>query len=436
MYEKRTSPHPEKTLLLPERECGMVWKKGVLRMDRAELLAPAGDWESLEAAVRFGADAVYVGGEKLQMRAERAAFPRDALVRAVEYAHSNSRRLYVTVNSLAKSGEIPELREYAEFLRDAGVDAVIAADLGVISEFVRAAPGLELHLSTQAGCMNYAAARVYGELGVSRIVLPRELTLNEIAELAAGIPRDLSLEAFVHGAMCMAVSGRCLISAFLTGRSGNRGECSQPCRWQYALTEEKRPGEFFPLEENGEYTALLSSHDLCCVDFLDELGSAGVSSFKIEGRMKTAYYVATVTNAYRMAIDGTASPADCRRELDAVKHRPYSSGFYFGELKSGHLNSGKYEQSCVFVGAAVEWIDGVALIVQRNRFFVGDRLEVLSPGRNIRSFTVEFIETETGERRDCAPHPGERVRISCPVELSPGDFLRRRETTGGVQDHA
>ncbi len=383
--------------------------------------------ESVAAAVRFGADAVYVGGETLQLRARSAGFDREALRAAAELVHGAGKRIYVTMNCFAKSSEIPAAGEYARVLSGMGVDAVIAADLGVIDAMKRAAPELEIHLSTQAGCMNYASARVYHDMGVSRIVLARELTIQEIAEIRANTPPELELEAFIHGAMCMAVSGRCIISSHLTGRSGNRGECAQPCRWSYALMEEKRPGEYFPIFEEGGFTEILSSHDLNCIDMLDELADAGVTSFKIEGRMKSAYYVASVVNAYRMALDGRADLNYCRRELEGVKHRPYADGFYHGYVKGHHANDGVYRQGAVFVGNVLGRKDGMLKVRQRNNFRLGERLEVLSPGKIAGSFEVTDILTGEGEHRDAAPHPNEILYVPCPIEAESGDMLRRRQ---------
>lgn len=394
---------------------------------RPELLAPAGDWESLLAALRFGADAVYVGGDGLQLRAARTAFSREELQRAVETVHSRGKRLYVTVNAFVKSEELPKLADYAQFLRDIQADGAIISDLGALAVFGRAAPELPRHVSTQASCMNYAAAEVYRDLGASRIVLARELSLPEIRALRDGTPEDVELEAFVHGAMCMAVSGRCLMSSFMASRSGNRGSCAQPCRWHYRLSEEKRPDETFDVLEEDGYAAILSSHDLNCIDLLDGLRDAGVASFKIEGRMKTAYYVATAVNAYRKRLDGSASPETCREELNALRHRPYSTGFYLGELGKNHFNGGAYESTCTFVGNVLAWEDGVATVRQRNRFAVGERLELLSPTNTGASFTVERIENGQGECVEAAPHPNEIVRLPCPVRAEAGDFLRRRE---------
>ena len=393
-----------------------------------ELLSPAGDRESLAAALRFGADAVYIGGETLQLRSKTAGFDREAVLEAVKLAHEAGKRLYVAMNSLAKNGEIPLARDYARFLRDAGVDAAIVSDIGVLTAVRESAPGLELHLSTQASCMNYAAARAWHDLGVKRIVLAREMSIDDIAQLRAKTPASLELEAFVHGAMCMAYSGRCLLSSCLSGRSGNRGECAQPCRWSYALVEEKRPGEYFPVGEEDGQSFLLSSHDLNCIRLLDELKAAGVTAFKIEGRMKTAYYVASVTRAYRMALDGTDTVDNCAAQLELVKHRPYAEGFYHGYVKENHFNSGTYSHGAVFVGNVLGWENGVLRVRQRNHFRVGQVLELLTPGREIQSFPVTDIVTESGEHRDAAPHPNEILYIPCPVRAEPGDFLRRRES--------
>ena len=298
-------------------------------MKNIELLAPAGEWECLEAAANFGADAVYMGGDLLQLRAKKAGFEREDLARAAEFLHRQGKKLYVTVNSFAKNHEIGQCADYARFLRDAGVDAAIISDLGVLTEFAEAAPELERHVSTQANCGNYRTAQVYASLGASRIVLAREMSIEEIGELRSRLDPAVELEAFVHGAMCMAYSGRCLISSYLTGRSGNRGECSQPCRWSYSVMEAKRPGEYFDLEETESGTSILSSHDLCAIELLDELATAGVTSFKIEGRMKSAYYVATAVNAYRRAMDGTLTMEQCKKELECLQHRPYTTIHFF-----------------------------------------------------------------------------------------------------------
>ena len=396
-------------------------------MNQIELLAPAGDMECVETAARFGADAVYIGGNMLQLRAKNAGFTAEGVAAAAEYLHGKGKKLYVTVNSFAYNSEIPACADYARFLESIGVDAVIISDLGVLAEFGDAAPGLERHISTQANCMNYRTAQVYASMGAKRIVLAREMSLEDISELHDKLGNSVELEAFVHGAMCMAYSGRCIISSYLTGRSGNRGACTQPCRWNYALVEEKRPGEFFPVEETDEGTAVLSSHDLCCVEILDRLAAAGVSSFKIEGRMKSSYYVASAVNAYRKAIDGTLPIEKCREELENLLHRPYSTGFYFGAVKKDHNNDGLYRSSCRFIANVLDCKDGVLKLRQRNHFRIGDVLEVLSPAGDPVSFSVQWIKNEDGEMQETAPHPNQTVYVPCEFELREGDILRRRE---------
>ena len=396
-------------------------------MNKCELLAPVRDWECLETAINFGADAVYLGGKLLQLRAAGSGFDAQTLQKAVEYAHARGKKAYVAVNAFARNDEIASAGDYARYLRDLGADAAIISDLGVLTAFADAAPDLERHISTQANCVNYMTAAAYYNMGAKRIVLARELSLEDIGEIRAKAPKPLELEAFVHGAMCMAYSGRCLISSYLTGRSANRGECTQPCRWNFSLSEEKRPGEYFDVQEDENGTAILSSHDLCCVEFLDEIEAAGVTAFKIEGRMKTEYYVATAVNAYRRAMDGADTAQNCRQELECITHRPYSSGFYYSELIRAHANDGRYMSRCTFVANVLEYQKDRVKLRQRNHFKVGDTLEVLSPHRPVFSFVVQSMENEKGERQDTAPHPNQTLFVPCPEGLMPGDFLRRRE---------
>lgn len=403
-------------------------------MNQLELLAPAGDLERLRTALRFGADAVYVGGPQMQLRAGSVGFSMDDLAEAVREAHALNRRLYVTVNAFASNSEIDALGDYAQALKALGADAVIVSDLGAIAAIRRAAPDLDVHVSTQANCLNYAAAQVYADLGATRVVLGREMSLTEIAELRAKTPASLELEAFVHGAMCMAYSGRCMISAYLAGRSANRGACAQSCRWTYHLMEEKRPGQFFPVEEDDRGTTILSSLDLCCIDFLDRIAAAGVTSFKIEGRMKSPYYVATVVNAYRKRLDalktGTADDmqlALLRRELNAASHRPYSSGFYFGELKHHAPDEGAYLQDCTFVGVVRERLSGGRILFEcRNRIREGDRVELLSPDSLGLSFVAGNIRSESGLPEPAAARPSEIYSMDCGCPAAPGDLLRMR----------
>ncbi len=403
-------------------------------MTNVELLSPAGDMERLRAALRFGADAVYAGGPMLQLRANSTGFDMDALAAAIRETHAVGRKLYVAVNAFPANGEIEALADYARALQDMGADAAIVSDLGAIATMRRAAPRLPIHVSTQANCVNYAAARAYYDMGASRVVLGREMTLEEIGELRARTPAGLELEAFVHGAMCMAWSGRCMISAYLTGRSANRGACTQPCRWNYSLMEQTRPGEYFPVEEDGGGTAILSSFDLNCLDFLDQIIAAGVTSLKIEGRMKSPYYVATVTNAYRRRIDslldGTATPeslAALQAELNAASHREYASGFYFGEMKRHAADGGAYRQDCVFTGVVTARLSGGRIRAElRNRIREGDVLEVLSPGSFGLKFTAAHLTDASGLPIGAAVVPGMPFDMDAPEDVRPGDLLRIR----------
>ncbi len=403
-------------------------------MRQLELLSPAGSPDALAAALRFGADAVYVGGPRLQLRAGSAGFSMEGLAAAARQAHALGRKLYVTVNAFPTNREIDALGDYAQALLDLEADGAIVADLGAVCAMRRAAPGLPIHVSTQANCLNYAAARAYFDMGATRVVLGREMTLEQIAELRAKTPPELELEAFVHGAMCMAYSGRCLISAYLADRSANRGACAQSCRWKYALMEEKRPGEYFPVEEGAEGTTLLSSFDLNCLDFLDRIIDAGVTSFKLEGRMKSPYYVATVTGAYRRRIDGildgTATPqsvALLRRELDAASHRAYASGFYFGEMKKHAPDDGMYLQDCVFVATVTKRLSGGRIrVALRNRIREGDRIEVLSPNALGLSFPAARIADAEGRALGEAAVPMAEYDLDAPEGVQVGDFLRVR----------
>lgn len=395
-------------------------------MTKPELLAPAGSMESLEAALRFGADAVYLGGRMLQLRASSAAFSLEGIEAAARKAHATKKRLYVTVNALAKNGEIAPLKAYANELFDCGADAAIVSDLGVLTTMHAACPALELHVSTQASCQNYAAANAYHALGAKRIVLAREMTLEEIRLLRKNTPPSLELEAFVHGAMCMAVSGRCLLSAAMLGRSGNRGDCAQPCRWRYHLVEETRPDRLLTIEQEGSAAAILSSRDLNCIDLLAELSDAGVCSFKIEGRMKTEYYTAVTVNAYRHAIDGDMPIERLRRELDTVSHRPYTTGFYLGELPEDHANRGTYIQDYTFCGTVQSVKDGVATVEQRNRFLPGDTFEAVSPTHSGAPVPIPWITDTDGAPVPIANRVRQIVRIPAPAWLCAGDLLRRK----------
>ena len=363
----------------------------------------------------------------MQLRAEKVGFDEASLAEAAELIHAKGSKLYVTVNSFAVNREIPLLGDYAKRLLDLGTDAVIVSDIGAIAEIKDKCPQMEIHLSTQANCMNYRAAAVYYDMGTSRIVLARELTLEQIREINAMKPAGLELECFVHGSMCMAYSGRCILSAYTTGRSANRGGCAQSCRWNYYLMEEKRPGEYFPIEEDAKGTTILSSKDLCAISFLDQLEDAGVVSFKIEGRMRTPYSIGTTVNAYRMMMDGRCTLEEARQELETSSHRPFSTGFYFGDPNQVATDSDGYIRDWLFIGSAQEDAkDGRVTLLTRNAFSVGDEITAVTPGYPGRSFTLTEITDEEGNRIDRSSHPMKLVKINCPDWLQEGDLLRRR----------
>lgn len=351
---------------------------------KPELLCPAGDRERLDMALAYGADAVYLAGNAFGMRAFAGNFDREGLAAAVEAAHAKGVRVHVTCNTLARNHEAAQLPEYLEYLDSIGADAVIAAGVEVLDLCKRRAPHVQVHMSTQTGITNYEAARVWHELGASRVILARELSLEEVAEICAKAPRGLEVECFVHGAMCVSWSGRCLLSNYMTGRDASRGACAQPCRYQYALMEEKRPGEYFPVfEENGE-TFIMNSRDMCMIDHIPELLRAGVDSLKIEGRAKSAYYAAMTAAAYRHGVDAAAEgrPLDpvWRAEVDKVSHRHYSTGFWFGQ-PGQYTDSARYVRDCQVL-AVVESCDGLgnARLSLRNKFAAGDEIEVVGPG--------------------------------------------------------
>lgn len=396
-----------------------------------ELLAPAGDVATARIAMRYGADAVYMGGSLLQLRAGKTGFSINDIETVAREAHSMNRKAYVAVNAYARDNELDALGKYAQTLRDAGADACIIADPGVMAIFHESAPDLPIHVSTQANCMNSAAAMAYYALGARRVVPARELTLEQLREMRQRLPADMEIETFIHGAMCMAYSGRCMISAFLTGRSGNRGGCTQPCRWKYTIAEETRPGMYFPLEETEGGMALFSSRDLNAMPFLEQLVDAGIESFKIEGRMKSEYYCATVVNAYRMRLDAilegrAADLPALERELDSVSHRPYSSGFYFSELVDVPGDGGEYERGCMYIANVDAVKDGRARITLKNKFTEGETLEALSPGQTGRAFSAANITDPDGETYAAASVPAKVYEIDVPNGVSPGDMLRRR----------
>lgn len=354
-----------------------------------ELLAPAGGMEQLRAAVAFGADAVYLAAERFGMRARAANFRMDEIPAAVAFAHEHGVKVHVTCNILMHPDDIDGLPAFFRALDAAGVDAFIIGDLGAFAVAGEVSPRVERHVSTQASVANAAAARVWHSLGASRVVCAREMSLADIARLRQDAPPDLEIESFAHGAMCMAVSGRCLISSYLTGRSGNKGHCTQPCRWSYQLEEEKRPGEFFPIEEDDRGTFIMNAKDLNMLAHLRALADAGVDSIKIEGRNKKAFYVATVVGAYRRVLDGEP-PEAVADELLAVSHRPYGTGFYFSEAEQATAYDG-YEQETMHVADVVASEGGFLYVLCRNRFAEGDELETLVPHESSRRLIVRDL---------------------------------------------
>ena len=400
---------------------------------KIELLAPAGDMERLEMALAYGADAVYLAGTTFGMRSFAGNFSPEELKAAVELCHGKSvrvHRVHVTCNTMPRNEEAARLPEWLEYLDSLGVDAVILADMGVFSLAGKYAPHVERHISTQASVVNYQCARAWYDLGAKRVILARELSLDEIREIRAKTPKELELEAFAHGAMCVSYSGRCLLSNYMTGRDSNRGACAQPCRYQYALMEEKRPGEYFPIfEENGE-TYILNSRDMCMIDHVGELMEAGLNSLKLEGRAKSAYYAAIVTGAYRHAIDAAAAgePLDpvWRDEVEHISHRHYSTGFYYGQ-PGQFTEDSRYIRDWQIVAKVLSCDgEGNALLTLNNKFSTGDALELVGPDVRPVSFQVGELRDEEGNVVEQVRKPQMRFTLKLPQAAPPLSLLRRQ----------
>lgn len=397
-------------------------------MRRLELLAPAGDRERLEMAIAYGADAVYLSGESFGMRAFAGNFDREQMRAAVALAKSQGVAVHVTCNTMPRNDEIARLPQQLSALEELGVSAVIVADVGVLALAKRYAPSIRVHISTQASVVNHAAATAWHDLGASRVILARELSLAEIIEIRQKTPSDLELEVFAHGAMCVSHSGRCLLSNYMTGRDANRGACAQPCRYEYALVEEKRPGQYFPVFEDETGTYIMNARDMCMIDHIDDLLRAGVNSLKIEGRAKSAYYAAIVTGAYRHGIDaalrGEALDPLWRNEVDKVSHRHYSTGFFYGEPGQYTENS-RYLRDWQVV-AVVEHCDesGLATLSLRNKFAAGDALELVGP--DVRPFALDapMMADMDGEPLEEPRHPQMKFRMQLPQSVPPLSLLR------------
>ncbi len=419
-----------------------------------EILAPAGNFEKLRAAVRFGADAVYLAGRRFGMRQASENFSIEELKEAAEYLHSRGKKMYLTVNILPHGPEYPALREFIKECAQIDIDGYIVADLGVIAMIKSINPNADIHISTQASIVSPEAAIEYVKLGATRLVLARELSLREIRAIRAAIPEEVELEAFVHGSMCVSYSGRCMLSDFMVSRSANHGACAQPCRWNYKIVEEKRPEDGMPIVETDEGTFIMSSKDMCMIDHVAQLVDAGISSFKLEGRVRSAYYAAVVTNAYRIALDGLAKFVEEGGELldykpdpalfdevDSVSHREYATGFYFDDprneaqlvTRQGYMREKAYLAVAEEIGNELpEPLKDIEInekgklvrFRQRNKLVQGMTAELLTPGKVGRGFVVEELYDGEGIAVDCAPHPSRIFYTRVPMEVREGDILR------------
>ncbi len=405
---------------------------------KPELLSPAGNLEKLKAAVLYGADAVYLAGKRFGMRAAADNFTDEEMIEGITHAHERGVKVYVTLNVMPRTNEYEALSKYIRFLAEAGADAVIVSDIGVMELVREVAPEMELHVSTQASAVSAQAVRAWSRFGAARVVLARELTLDEVRTIYEAVP-DVELECFIHGSMCVAYSGRCLLSQYYVGRDANRGACAQPCRWEYktdfGFSEVKRPDQVLTAEEHPEGTFIMSSKDLCMIEHIPELMEAGITSFKIEGRMKSAYYTAAVTNAYRLAIDaylrdpeGYVYDPAYLRELECVSHREYDTGFFFDRPMDdakvtyipGYIREKAYFATAVADSAAGE----PAMFIQRNKVSVGEKCELLSPGKIGVGFSADEIYSDKMEPIESAPHPGMIFYVRVPYDVRTGDIIR------------
>lgn len=403
-------------------------------MKKIELLAPAGDFERLVTAIHFGADAVYFAGKKFGLRAFASNFDEKEIIKAINYAHERNVKVYITVNILAHNEDFVGLIDYLKFLDKEGADGVIVSDIGIAS-LVKEYTNLELHVSTNANITNLHSAKMWVKLGAKRLVLARELSLQEIKEIKNEVGENIDLECFGHGAMCISYSGRCLLSNYLTGRDSNKGECAQPCRWQYALGVKNNIEEtnYFPILEDGKGTYILNSKDICMIEHIKELAQAGVTSLKVEGRMKTNYYVATVINAYRRAIDEyykNLKPSfNYLEEVRKTSNRDFTTGFYFENNSKENLNTSKQSETHKYIAVVLESLDnGYILVEHRNKFLLGDELEILSNGDNFnKKFIVEdIIDCENNHLKEVKKIK-QHVYVKCPYKLNKYDILRKKE---------
>ncbi len=405
-------------------------------MRQVELLAPAGNLEKLKMAIRYGADAVYIGGEEFGLRASAGNFSLEEMAEGLEFAHLRGKKVYLTMNIIPHNEDMKGMLEYVKKVAQLGIDAILVSDPGVLSVVKEAAPQKGIHLSTQANNTNWRSAKFWHDQGVKRIVLARELSMDEIMEIRKNTPADLDFEMFVHGAMCISYSGRCLLSNYMTGRDANRGECAHPCRWKYYLVEEKRPGEYMPVVENERGTFIYNSKDLCLIPYIPEIIKSGVTSLKIEGRMKSSYYVATVVKAYRDAIDAYLKDPEnytfdpkLEEELNKASHREYTTGFFFGKPtgKDQIYHTSSYIREYSFIGLVLEYdkASGIAKIEQRNRMFAGDEIEVVRPKGPYFKQKIKSMKNIDGEEIAVAPNPQMIVYIPMDQEVEPYTILRK-----------
>lgn len=401
-----------------------------------EILSPAGDIERLISAIHFGADAVYLAGKQFGMRSNPSNFSNEELAQAVSYAHNHNVRVYLCCNTLVHNDELKKLPKFLKFAAECKVDAFIIADIGVFAMAQKYAPQVEIHISTQFGITNYETANKLYSMGAKRIVLARELSLDEIKIIRQNTPDDLEIEAFVHGAMCMSFSGRCMISKYLTNRDANRGDCAQPCRWEYALMERNRKGQYFPIEEDATGTYFFNSKDMCMIDHIPELIDAGITSLKIEGRAKSAYYTAVITNAYKCALNAylyatsTGTPYKLKswisNEVNMISHREYSTGFFFEDEPGQKYDSGGYIREYDLVAVCEHMDSNFAHISQRNKFFTGDTLNVLEPNKKPYDIIVTEMYDEYGNTVNSAPHAMQKLKIKTSVDIAPGALIRSK----------
>ncbi len=405
-------------------------------LKKPELLAPGGSLEKLKVAIMYGADAVYIGGESFSLRVAAENFTKEEIKEGIEFAHKRGKKVYLTANIIPHNKDVDEFDNYIEEIKDYEFDGILVADPGMFDIVKEKAPEIPIHISTQANNTNYRSAKFWYNMGAKRVVLAREMSFSEIKEIREKIPEDMEIEAFVHGAMCISYSGRCLLSNYMTGRDSNQGACAHPCRWNYSLMEETRPGEYMKVFENERGTFIFNSKDLCMIDHIPEIVESGITSLKIEGRVKTAFYVATVVGAYRREIDryfenpeGYKFNPDEYEELCKVSHRPYYTGFYFGKPDENAqvYTSSSYIRDYELTAMVTDYDNDTQTVTvsQRNRFFTGEELEVIQPGKPYFKIVVDYMENDKGESIECAPHAQMTVKFKCETPIGEGAMIRK-----------